>query len=275
MKKFIITFIILLIFSGVIFYFGWVQIHIPPNSCAVIHTKTSGFDKNVTMHGKFSWRVEKIIPTNMTMYIFNIEPVYINLPEIKGSLPSADIYSSVIQGSPEFTYNLDLSVSFGVNIETLPTLVSEQGLKPDNIDAWYKEKSEIISGYIITYIKNNPETIYDSEYIQPLIDELIKESNLSNIVINNIYLDNVYFPDLDLYYAAKDIYHNLLEAREIRDMDAINEEKNNLLILEEYGELLTKYPILIKYIYLNQLSDEKIIDEIFKADLNELLNIEE
>ncbi len=272
MKKFIITFIILLIFSGVIFYFGWVQILLPPNTYAVIHTKTSGFDKNVTVSGKFSWRIEKLIPTNMTIYIFNIEPIYIILPEIKGQLPSAEIYSSVLESKPDFNYTLNLSLSFSLELETLPILVSKHGLKPDNLEEWYNEKSEIISQYIVSYIKNNPTLFYDFEYIEQLHDSLLQISSLAYITIDNIYLNNIDFPDLDLYYTAKQIYFDLIEAKEIRDIDAINEEKINLLKLEEYGQLLTKYPILLKYLYLNELSDEEIINEILEADFDKLLS---
>ena len=255
-----------------IFYFGWVQILLPPNTCAVIHTKTSGFDENVTLSGEFSWRIEKLIPTNMTIYIFNIEPIYIILPEIKGQLPSAEVYGSVIESDPDFNYTLNLSLSFSLELETLPLLVSQHGLKPDNLEEWYNEKSEIISQHIITYIKNNPTLIYDFEYIEQLQDSLLQISNLSYITIDNIYLNNIDFPDLDLYYTAKQMYLNLIEAKEIRDIDAINEEKVNLLKLEEYGQLLTKYPILIKYLYLNELSDEEIISEILEADFGKLLS---
>lgn len=268
MKKIIFILIILIILSGVAFYFGWVQIHIPANSCAVIHTKTSGYDKTVTMSGEFSWRIEKLLPTNMTMYIFNTDPVIINLPEIKGSLPSGDLYSTVIPGNPEFNYNLDLNITYSLNIETLPTLVSEDGLKPDNIEEWYGKKSEIISQYVINYIQDDPSMFYDSGYIEGLHNSIQALPGLANIIIDNIYFNNIRLPDLDLYNAAKDIYFNLLEARENKDIDAINEEKNNLLILEEYGELLTKYPILIKYLYLNQLSEKDAIEKLLETDMN-------
>jgi hypothetical protein len=275
MKKFIFIFIILIILSGVVFYFGWIQIHIPANSCAVIHTKTSGYDKNVIMSGEFSWRVEKLIPTNMTMYIFNTDPVIISLPEITGSLPSADIYSTVIPGNPDFDYKMDLTITYSFNIETLPVLVSEKGLLPDNIEEWYSEKSDFISQYVIDYVQKNPVLFYDAEYMEELRNSIQILPEISNIIIDSIYFNNVNFPDLELYNAAKEIYFNLLEARENKDIDAINEEKNNLLVLEEYGELLTRYPILIKYLYLNELSEEDAIRNILESDLNEILNLGE
>jgi hypothetical protein len=208
----------------------------------------------------------------MTIYIFNTNPVVVNLPEINDSLPSSELYSTVIPGNPEFKYKIDISVTYLFNIETLPVLVAEQGLRPDNIEEWYKEKSEAISQYALNYIKNTPVLFYDSEYMEKLRSSIQILPAMSNIIIESLYINNVEMPDLDLYNTAKEIYFNLLDARENKDINAINEEKNNLLVLEEYGELLTKYPILIKYLYLNQIKEEDAIKMILESDLNTLFD---
>ena len=40
MKKALVTLIILLVLGGVVFYFGWVQIRLPADACAVIFTSS-------------------------------------------------------------------------------------------------------------------------------------------------------------------------------------------------------------------------------------------
>jgi hypothetical protein len=74
MKAFLITLIILVVLAGAAFYFGWLQILLPAENYAVIFTKTGGYDETVVRPGEFSWRWQRLIPTNMTVYTFDLHP---------------------------------------------------------------------------------------------------------------------------------------------------------------------------------------------------------
>ena len=88
------------------------------------------------------------------------------------------------------------------------------------------------------------------------------------ISIDQIHLLDTRMPDTELYLKAKSMYFALAEARETKDIAAIQAEQTNLDMLEKYGVLLTKYPVLIQYLYLKELKGEAL--DILELDLSEL-----
>ena len=74
MKKFLITFFILLILAGVFFFLVWVQFSVPVGSYGVIASKTHGVDPQLVKSGEFRWVWYKLIPTNVKIAVFSPEP---------------------------------------------------------------------------------------------------------------------------------------------------------------------------------------------------------
>ena len=144
MKAFLIILVILVILAGVVFYFGWVQIHLPAEHYAVVFTKSGGYDQEVIRPGEFSWRWERLIPTNMTLYIFDLHPRSREI-SFQGSLPSAELYSSVLPENPDFSYRGEIEVIFAVAPESLPALVAEEKLLPDQLDDFYSAQAGALS----------------------------------------------------------------------------------------------------------------------------------
>ena len=54
MKKFLISLFILIIFSAVVFFFGWTQYRVKPEEFGVVISKTDGIDETPVENGKFS-----------------------------------------------------------------------------------------------------------------------------------------------------------------------------------------------------------------------------
>ena len=73
MKRFVILMVVLLLLGGVAFYFGWVQIHIPAGHYGVIFTRTNGWEDEPVVPGTFVWRWQRLVPTNFTLYLFDVE----------------------------------------------------------------------------------------------------------------------------------------------------------------------------------------------------------
>ncbi|NOY09849.1 MAG: hypothetical protein GXP33_13515 [Spirochaetes bacterium] len=261
MKKFIIISSVLIILGGTAFIFGWLQIFIPPDTYCVAFTKTGGFDTFVTEPGKFSWRWERLIPTNMTLYKFKLNPVEKNI-NIKGELPSGGIYSTVLPGSPEFTYNFDLRIAFMLNPESLPMLVSEKHLRPDTIGQWYGTLANSAFHFIaeqLIDLQNADEYYHDSNVIQNLKKAIEKQYPF--LIVSDITVKDVSLPDIELYKKAKKIYFDISEAEEESQKNVIKQteadrakrmilqdkEKEKIEMYKEYGKLLNDYPILLKY----------------------------
>ncbi|MCD6123304.1 MAG: hypothetical protein J7K04_15840 [Spirochaetales bacterium] len=266
MKKFIIMFIILVVLGGAAFIAGWIQIFIPADTYCVAFTKTGGFDKQVTEPGKFSWRWERLIPTNMTLFKFKLKPVQRDI-ELKGELPSAGIYSTVLPGQPDFTYNLNLSISFLLKPSVLPELVSKQNLRPDTIDQWYKTMANSAFHYISEQLLTlkDIKSYYSSDDIAAVLKTTV-EKEFPSIQVSDISVNSMLLPDIELYNKAKTIYFSLADAHaesqkniikesegdKVNQMVSENKEKRKIETFKEFGKLLNDYPILLKYFSLQK-----------------------
>ena len=92
MKKTFIAFFILLIFCGAVFFIGWTQLRVEPDSCGIVVTKLNGASEKPIQPGEFYWNWEFLLPTNAQLITFKVTPA--NLTKTtSGSLPSGQIYN--------------------------------------------------------------------------------------------------------------------------------------------------------------------------------------
>ena len=94
MKKFLACVFILAVFSGVVFYFGWTQFRVKPDTIGIVVSKTHGIDDKPVLNGKFSWHWQFLLPTNAELRTFEIKPVNVT-KEVSGCLPSGEAYASI------------------------------------------------------------------------------------------------------------------------------------------------------------------------------------
>lgn len=282
MKAFLIILVILVILAGTAFYFGWVQIHLPAENYAVVFTKTGGYDKEVIRPGEFSWRWERLIPTNMTLYIFDLRPRALDV-SFQGELPSADLYSSVLPNNPDFSIRGSVSITLAILPDALPDLVAEEKLDPDGLDIFYNSKADEISMHVLGRFQEMKIVGVASVSLdQELKEEL--DSEFPDLEIITLRSELVSVPDSELYELARASYRDLVETRDrsrdeaiarlaeeqVRAENAREEEKANLEALREYGQLLNEYPILLKAMAVQKLSGDKVIT-IPEFDLKTIL----
>lgn len=247
--------------AGAIFYFGWVQFDLPENSYAVLFSKTGGYDKNVIKPGQFSWKWERLLPTNSKLIKVEIEQRSIDLI-YQGELPSADLYSSIIPENPDFSYKMDFSVSYRIKEDSLPELIESDELNADNLKMFY----DTFETEYIKIIKDRCTDFFNLNYIIDSQGYLELEKNILNmfkesypfIETKTLTIKYIHFPDLKLYDKSRDLYFQILENRQqvetATEKWAIESKVNmdtKLEILREYGEILSKYPVLIDYFALD------------------------
>jgi len=278
MKAFLIILVILVVLAGTAFYFGWVQILLPPENYAVVFTKIGGYDDQVIRPGEFSWRWERLIPTNMTLYTFDLHPRTLEV-SFEGSLPSGQLYSSILPENPDFSLSGNVTIQFGIVPESLPALVAEEKLSPEALDDFYEAKAEQISNRIMDKLKS-------ATLNQQMERELARE--FPDLKILSLRTETVRVPDLELYELARQSYKELVEIRDrsreeavarmaveqVRTENARDQERETLEALREYGKLLNEYPILLKAMYVQKLSGDKVIT-IPEFDLNTILEFSE
>jgi hypothetical protein len=282
MKAFLIILVILVILAGVAFYFGWVQIHVPEGNYAVVSTKTRGVDDQVIRPGEFSWRVERLIPTNMTIHVFDLHPRSLQVP-FQSHLPSAELYSSILPNNPDFSLRGTVSITFTILPESLPQLVAEDKLTPDGLDQFYQMKADQISKRALDrLLEMESDRVASANLDRDLLKEL--DSQFTDLEIIGLNTDLQSVPDLELYEMARSSYRSLLETRDrsrdqaiaelaeeqVREENTREAERANLEALREYGKLLDEYPILLKAMAVQKLSGEKVIT-IPEFDLKTIL----
>jgi len=266
MKKFIITLLILLILGGTAFFFGWAQFSVPPGQYGVVISKTHGVDPRIIRSGEFRWIWYKLIPTNVKIALFNPElvkfPVHYN-----SSLPSGSTYTSFVGvTNVDFSWNLQGDITFNINPDMLVKLSQSKNLSgQDDLDTYLQKISQEIEVLIIGELSSAGT---DSERLERImsgrsdvqIEQLVK-SRYPEILEFSLIIHSAKFPDFILYRQIRQIYEDFLAGqREVlsstfsRRAEIHIEKQLRFDELERYGDLLTKYPVLLEYLALkNQL----------------------
>ncbi|MBB6479104.1 hypothetical protein [Spirochaeta isovalerica] len=272
----ILSFLLFFGAAGTLFWFGWVQFELPENTYAVLFSKTSGYDSKVLEPGRFIWKWERILPTNSKLIKFLVETRSTELEYI-GELPSGDLYKSFIPENPDFSYHMTFHISYRLIEERLPELLQKGDLDSGDMESFYNEAEaeylKILKEGTGDYFTENL-SINSSSYGELEIALLEKlKSRYTYLEIRSFVVKYINFPDLELYRTAKDMYAQILERRknaEIATEKWAIESKVNLdtkiEILTKYGELLSKYPILVDYFALDP--ESQVLDISNLKDFN-------
>lgn len=277
MKKVIISFILLLICGGVAFFFGYILI--PQDQYAIINTTLFGFDEKVYPPQTFMWRWEKLLPTVFNLYTFHLAPYTAEIESpMKGSLyPSGNDYAKGLGENFDFSFEISLSLKFGIIPDKLLDLV-KNGLRPENLESWYKDMTMTISESLFRIITDNPEIFVKltrKEYITRIQDILGDNKEFDGITILDINPKKINIPDYDAYRAIKAAYLKHLEFQTTLNnekimaenklyLEAIQKEIEIIRNIEKYGEILTKYPAILDYLHK---ANKEYIEESMKQPL--------
>jgi len=266
MKKFVISFIILLLLGGTAFFFGWMNIWVPADAYAVMVSKTSGYDEDlIGPESPFIWRWQHLLPTNVTLHVFHIEDHTADLSS-SGTLPSGELFAKAAPFTPDFNYSINFTVTFRLRPRALIALVRDENLTEETLPEYYTEKQEEISRAVLEEILGlsgkEEVTLLGNPFA--LETELIKKlrDRFSAIEITRISpAGKINIPDPEVYFQARRNYLALLEeqrtleiqrlrrSQELFERDDIAFERS-IVQLERYGKLLEKYPVLLKYLYI-------------------------
>jgi len=265
MKKFLFVLFLLLVLGGAVFFLGWAQLTVPPGSYGVMRSKTHGLETEVIRDGEFRWIWYKVIPTNAKVSVYTISPVKRSI-KTSGVLASGDVYAALAGLNADFSWEISGEISFSLKPEKLPEFTERESI---NDDAGLRTAEELLAAKIetlvlqrlrnyannangeeinaIAFAASNPQM--NSE-IQSLIPEI---ENL------NCTIQFVRVPDYALYQALFSLYKEYLARQNaVLSLGVANEAERRINLrsrmeeLTQYGELLTKYPILIQYLNMEK-----------------------
>ena len=262
--KGLISIIVLLGVAGTIFVAGWIQILLPPATYAVLFSKTGAYDSRVIAPGTFAWRWERVIPGNVTLYFFAVQPTTVATP-IRGQLASADTVASVLPGNADFGYQATVTVAFAVRPEALPQLVAMEGLLPESLPGWTQARGKAIAHAAFELVQRGDlaGALPNLAAVEAQVAAALAE-HFPAVEIRAVRFADLRLPDLELYQRARRAYLALLEARhEARRAAALNlaterergvaaaeQRREALQVLREYGQVLEEFPILIQFLAL-------------------------
>lgn len=249
--------------AAAIFVAGWIQILLPPATYAVLFSKTHGFHPEAIKPGTFSWRWERIIPTNVTLFMFELQP-YTALTRSSGELPSAAAIATVLPTRADFSFDLSIVTTFTVRPAALPALVEAQTLSPDTLAEWNARTAAGVARAARELLQGQPASALLD--LTALENEIAAElaTRFPEIDLIALQFTAVRVPDLELYERARAAYLALLEAQdEARraavtalayqreaDLAGRQAQRDALAVLREYGEVFEQYPMLLQFLAL-------------------------
>lgn len=265
--KALISILLLLGAAGAIFVAGWIQILLPPATYGVLFSKTGGFDSRVMVPGVFVWRWERVIPNNVTLFLFEVQPQSVTTP-LSGELPSAEAVASMLPGAAgaaDFRYQATVGVTFAVRPEALPALVSDEGLTPEDLNHWAEMKGTALGRAALELLQRQaPATaLTDLAALEAEIREALA-AGFPELQVLDVHFSDLYLPDIEIYERGRRAYLELMdaqyEARRAAVIDLAHERERGLAeqetrraalqVLREYGAVLQEYPVLIQFLAL-------------------------
>lgn len=268
MKKFGITFCILLVLAGLGFFFGWAQWQVPPGAYGVVCSKTHGVDPRLIRSGEFRWLWYKLIPTNVEIAVFRLEPVKHHF-SARNTLPSGDTYAAFAGIGADFSWELNGSLSFSIDPGALINLVASAAVvNQEALDAYEQDLAEKMGVMILSRLGSG-------ETSAPQLEELLKTGSSPALerdiqgqfpltVDFSCQISAAKFPDFALYRQVRSLYEDFVTQQREYVSAAFNQQAENRIDaklrfeeLEQYGALLEKYPVLLEYLALERGIREK------------------
>jgi hypothetical protein len=255
----VLTIFVILVFlglGGAVLFLGWVHLAVPPGSYGVMRTKTHGIYPELIQDGKFRWVWYKLIPTNAAISVYS--PNRVERPfTINGALPSADLYRRFASLDVDFSYELNGSFAFRVDPESLPALAESRGIEGqddlEKLEVSTAAEIESFIGRCFNESREGPETLWTAGFLERLKQEI--SAAFPGISGVDITLNTVKLPDFTLYDSLRLLYQDYLDRqRQLLTEDIREAALRNVTTqmrldeLARYGELLTKYPILLEYL---------------------------
>ena len=264
MKKFLIVLLLLIVIAAAVFFAGWAHLTVPPGSYGVMRSKTHGLDPNVIRDGEFLWLWYKLIPTNMRIVVF--KPGIVRRPiRTSGRLGSGEIYADLAGIDADFSWEISGEISFSLRPEALPDLCARESIENEQDLRRVEERlAERIENLVLQRLRQYAEE--DERKMETLIftgslPELDSEITRTFREIENLTctIKVARYPDYELYQSLRILYRryldmlNVLLSPEIaREAEKRIEVRVRLDELTRYGELLTRYPILLEYLALEK-----------------------
>ncbi len=230
MKKFLACVFILAIFSGVIFYFGWTQFRVKPDTIGIVVSKTNGIDDKPVQNGEFAWHWQFLLPTNATLKTFHIKPVE-SVKTISGALPSGEAYAAIYGAEGLFNYSFTFDISLTVSPEAVVELMKLNKITDDSDLGAYLEGAagtlaQHAANFILTKAQDNPDFRAESLRREEILRGIQIYKDFPEIDVSVFSIQNSKLPDYKMYKKIQNMQPDELNAHDMQrtQPDPLQEE---------------------------------------------------
>jgi hypothetical protein len=164
----------------------------------------------------------------------------------------------------DFSWEITGELGFSLRPEVLPELTSRENISDDTGLRTIEENlaariENLVLQRLKSYADSEDESRMESLILAGSVPELDREVQASFPEIENFYctIRLVRYPDFALYHSVKTLYQEYLtQQNSILRQDVTREAEKRIATrtrmdeLTLYGELLTKYPLLLQYLAL-------------------------
>jgi hypothetical protein len=234
-----------------------------------MRSKTHGLETEVIQDGDFRWIWYKMLPTNAKVSVYTISPVKRSI-RTSGVLASGEVYAALAGLNADFSWEISGELSFSLKPEKLPEFTARENI---NDDAGLRKAEEILAAKVETLVLQRLRNYADNANADNMSAEIDAiaftashpeinseiQSLIPEIENLNCAIQFVRIPDYALYQSLFSLYREYLARQNaILSLSVANEAErkiNSRIRMEElaqYGELLTKYPILIEYLSIEK-----------------------
>lgn len=268
MKKAILILVLLVLAGCAVLYFGWVNIK--PGYFGIAHSTLTGTVGYPLETGRVHWLWQKLIPKSFHLYTVDKQPRSL---EFDASYPLPG--KEQLQEFGTFDLVLHTSVQYSIGFDAARGLIDlgilsgfEDHLKNEISDRVGDGVSDFILENMIRHSQYDAGISYGSldtlkKKIEVLLRDTVLKYGLSETSWSVTFRE---IPQIDLYNDALDRYFAHLEMayqykKEQLDREAVylTRQKENELEIdrwEKYGELISRYPELLKYFYIEKFSGQ-------------------
>jgi hypothetical protein len=260
---------VLVVLAIIGFFAGWLQLSLGPDTWGVVFIASRGFERRAVDPAGFSWRWQRLLPRALTLYRIPLGIVKADLL-VNATLPSAEAYSSVMSDRPDFSLQATLSVLYRIRPEALPALVEKDNLRQETLGSWHQLLQADIQRQATELAlrmeggaASSGGTLADAiGFTDAVAREL--PGKFPQVQFISVVPVVVRMPDPDLYAKLKGAYLRMVEkkdaalsamaprlaADETAQRSVQQRQEASITLLTRYGELFSKYPALIKFLFL-------------------------
>ena len=269
MKKFFVTLFILVLLAGLGLFFGWAQRGVPTDAYGVLRSRSHGTDPDLIVPGEFRWVWYKLIPTNAQTSVFRLRPVQRQV-SARGTLPSGHIYSAFLGIREDFSWEINAVMSFRLRSDAIIPLVNSQNIgTQEELARFESTLADEMETVLLRWINQGDDFAWQTDAliqggeIPALAREI--ERRFPQITDFSFRINSARLPDFVLYEQVRALYGEFIALQKEFIAGGLTDMARNRLEtfarieeLEMFGALLTRFPILLDYL---RIEDRRVQGE--------------